>query len=201
MQTISISQLGAGNGTSAAIAEGKSFRITHRDQVVAILRPHRDSDKGRRSINATDLYNETSRFVNEAQAGKTVLVLRRGEPFATLCKYEEKKPKASKPRAKPVAKRAAKRRAKTATTRKSKVPTPQAETPTAADEPVPHRHHASVELLKLADMLPPGLEVELMTRGASLHKGGKLEKGLHLLELLDEGKLEEALSGLRLLMD
>lgn len=192
MKSITTTELSQGSGTAKAIEQGSSMTITRDGEPVALYRPYREGDRGEK-VNATTLYAKVPKFVGRVEKGKSVIVLRRGEPFATICKYEKPKAKARKSRPK--------RRPKTAAKRRPKTPTPQVETPTEADEPVPHRHHASAELLKLADMLPPGLEVELMTRGASLHERGKLEKGLHLLELLDEGKLEEALSGLRLLMD
>lgn len=185
MKKISMTDLGAGSGTAAAIVEGESFRITDRGKAIATLRPHRQSDKGQET-SCSELYGHVGRHVDKVQDGKLVVVLRKGKPFATLCKYPM--PRAKQPRTKRRAKQSAK-------------PPPQAIAPTEAGKPVPERHHASVELLNLAAKLPAGLDLELMTRGYALLEAGKLEKGLHLLELLDEGKLGEALAGLKPLMD
>ena len=178
MKAITKTELGTGNGAAAAIAEGKSLRITQRGEPLATLRPHRKNDKGD-VITLTELYNHAGRYVDRAWDGETIVVTKNGEPFATLVKYEKRKAKKqtrakrqSRPRHKPTPP------SPSTSTKESGEPTKgetESEKPGLSE---------AIKILQAADTLPKKLHVELLELGAALTKGCKPKQGIALLRAL-----------------
>ncbi len=177
-----VSQLAAGSGIATEIENGKSVIIVKDEEPVAIYRPYDTEDQGER-INATTLYTNVRKFVERVEKGKSVIVTRRGDPFATLCKYEEPKPKATKPVRRRVLDVATDEAAE-GTTAKADAQGAAA-TSTVAESPA---NDASIldaiQILQAVYIIPEASRIKFLELGATLSEQGQLARGIALLKVL-----------------
>jgi antitoxin (DNA-binding transcriptional repressor) of toxin-antitoxin stability system len=121
VNSVTITNLRNRGQIAARIENGESLVITRDGKPVALIKPYRKGDKGERAGTAV-FYPKVAKYVDKALKGKSTIMLRHGEAFATLCKYE---PKA----------KATKRRPK----RRAKAPAKKVETKAAAKRSAPKR--------------------------------------------------------------
>ena len=160
MRKITITELRKGSDTSTMIEQGESLQITKDEKVVATYRPYREGDEGEH-VDAGQFYPNASKYLNKVKRNKTAIVLKRGVPFATLCKHK---------------------------TRAAKKPKKKVEQKKAVEKAPSTNHNLwdAVLVLQAAAEIPVDLRVELFELGSQLNKQGRLKQGLTLLRVLLE---------------